>query len=176
MKILMLGMMVLLTACGGGGGGNAPEEKEQVVEVSVQSSGMSSMWYGDSRCVDNQYIESRDCVGGRALVDMQELDLNYDRIIIHMGFNDMFKVDARVFGAHLSYLIRGAEERVWCILPTWANWNRPSEMVAAFRDEMYAACTRVVDPNIEGYQEDRIHYTDENYRQVHEVYQGIMAE
>lgn len=168
-KIITVLMVFAITGCG------RSIVNQSVTVQSESDSPKTSMLYGDSRCVDNIYIESRDCVGGRSLTDLDYINTDYDVIIIHLGFNDMFTVTPEQYGAHLAYLIHGAEYKTWCILPTWFNYHRPSSMVAEFREQMILICTNIKDPQIEGYQEDQIHYTDINYQHVYEVYQEITS-
>lgn len=134
---------------------------------------LTSIWYGDSRCVDNEYIESRDCVAERKLLHLESIDTSYDIIIIHLGLNDMWVTNAETYGAHLSALIAGNEHKVWCIIPTWFNYFQSSEKVAAFREQVINRCPNTVDPNIDPYHNDQVHYLDANYRQILDIYQSI---
>lgn len=173
MKYLLVIIALFLTACSSGGGGsNSPKVSDTIQSETPEP--LTSMWYGDSRCASNTYLESRNCFGGRKLIDLDHIDTDYDVIIIHLGFNDMFVATPEQFGAHLAYLIQGVESKTWCILPTWANYNRPAWLVSEFRQAMIDACPNTVDPQIEGYDADRIHYTDENYQQIREAYKGII--
>jgi len=94
-----------------------------------------------------------------------------------MGHNDMKngKVPVEVFSAHLDHLIHGIKDKVWCILPTSINHYVEPYIVDAYRRAMLDVCANTKDPQIEGYADDKIHYTDYNYQQVFSVYEEIMA-
>lgn len=135
----------------------------------------TSILIGDSRCAGNYLIEDRDCEPGRKLTSIDYIDPTPDIIVLHLGINDMSQgVDPEVFKAHLQYLITDIEDKVWCILPTWHNEHIPVHIIQAYRQAFIDTC-QTIDPQIQPYQDDGIHYTEENYRQVSEVYGSITA-
>jgi len=170
MKYMII-FFLMITGCSSGGG----SDTETTVVIETESvEPLTYIWYGDSRCVGNNHIENRDCEPGRKLVNLKEIDFSYDIIVIHLGFNDIFQgVDSKRFGNHLSELIQGSD-KVWCVLPTWFNYHHPSEKVALFRQEMLDRCVNTIDPGIDPYKPDQIHYTDVNYQQAREALDEIM--
>ena len=138
------------------------------------------IWIGDSRCHNNPYLENKNCKPGRQLVHLTEItpfQKSHDIIIIHLGHNDMKNglIDPVVFGEHLSFLIQGIEDKVWCLIPTPINYYVDASIVNEYRQQMLDRCINTVDPQIEGYAEDQIHYTDVNYRQIMEVLDNILG-
>ena len=174
LKYLIM-IALILAGCSSGGGSSEPVTSEGVIQTDQPTVEPTYIWYGDSRCVSNEYIENRDCVGGRTLWSLKEIGPSYDFVIIHLGFNDIWVGrDSVEFGVHLSELIQGSR-KVWCVLPTWFNYHFPSEVVALFRQEMIDRCPNTIDPGIDPYQTDQIHYTDVNYRQAGEVLDEILT-
>lgn len=165
MKYILI-LALILTGCSGGGSSSQPEPKDK-----------TAIWYGDSRCTKNPYLPVKKCVSGKQLVEVDQLDPSYSIIIIHMGHNDMKrgKVPVPLFKAHLDYLIADIREKVWCILPTPINYYVEPHIVESYRQAMLDTCINTRDPQIEGYADDRIHYTDYNYQQVLAVYDEILS-
>lgn len=175
MRYLTIILTVILTACGGGGdnGWNAPSNPAY---YKVDDKNYShTLLLGDSRCVYNNFISERDCVGYRRLIDVDILDSNYSKIIIHLGLNDMSAgVNVNVWGAHLAYLIDNIEDKVWCVIPTNKGWYAGSQVVKDYRAKMYATCKNTLEPNIDPNDPDLQHYDDENYMQVkHDIYDAV---
>lgn len=175
MKILILGMMVLLTACGGGGGGGgaASSETEQVVKV--EASSPDTILVGDSRCMHNELIESKLCVSGEGIMHIKSLPTGYKKVILHLGINDMIYFDVTEYQvtSKLDALIAGTDAEVWCVLPSWFNYVVGSEVVQMYRDAMIYSCDHTIDPQIDPYYGDGIHYDAVNYEQVYEYVEGI---
>jgi hypothetical protein len=107
---------------------------------------------------------------------MDPLDFSYDRIVIHLGVNSMQWLDVHVWAYHLDDLIKPDPSKVWCVLPSWFNSTVSIQVISDYRDAMLAICVNTVDPQIQAYQVDGIHYTNSNYRQVADVYSDIMGE
>lgn len=177
MKYILI-IALLLTGCGGGGG-NEPATSETVIQTeqpAIETAPLTSIWYGDSRCLWNKYLESKDCVGGRKLIHLEAINPDYDRIIIHLGYNDLWgRFDSELFGAHLEHLITGIEDKVWCVLPKWYE-KYPTHYVDELRAQILRVCKHTVDPLIQPLTEDGVHYTNENYLQIQGLYESIMAE
>jgi len=172
MKYLLIIIALLITACSGS---SSEEEPVKTTTRTEPLTPMTSIWYGDSRCVANHYIENRQCVGGISISGIDFIDPEYDRIIIHLGINSMSWLDSEIWAAKLADLIRGIEYKVWCVMPSYHNAIVSIDVVQRYRNAMAATCTHIADPNIEPLQEDGIHYTDYNYRQVETVYKEIMS-
>ena len=75
-------------------------------------------------------------------------------------------------GFVFAYLIKGNEDKVWCILPSWYSVVDPV-VVQNFRYQMALVCNNLIDPNIQPFDPDGIHYTDYNFQQVAEIYNEL---
>ena len=166
MRYLLLSL--LLTGCSGG------SSYSESVESTEPEKPVTGIWYGDSRCSANPYLDSKQCIPGKAMPQMEPLDFSYDRIVIHLGVNSMPWHDVHIWAYHLDDLIKPNPDKVWCVLPAWFNPTVSIQIISDFREAMLAICTHTVDPQIQPYGPDGIHYTDSNYRQVRDVYLDIM--
>lgn len=173
MKYLLIIICLFITACGGS---SKSEPVDQVVIKTEPLKPVTSMWYGDSRCSVNPYLENKQCVPGMAMSRMKPLDFGYDRIIIHLAVNSMTWLDVHVWAYHLDDLIKDGSDKVWCVLPSWFNPTVSVQTISDYRDAMLAICINTVDPQIPPFGSDGIHYTDYNYQQVADIYADIMHE
>lgn len=176
MKYALMIFVMFLTACGGDGGGDGWDAPAMPATYKVDDKDYSqALLLGDSRCVYNNFISERDCVGYRRLIDVDSLDSSYSKIIIHLGLNDMSSgVNVDVWSAHLAYLIDGIEDKVWCVIPTNKGWYAGSQIVKDYRAKMYATCKNTLEPNIDPNDHDLQHYDDANYMQVkNDIYDAV---
>ena len=168
MKYILIILLAFLTACGGGGGSDSS------YAFSGDGSKDQPRLLGDSRCVENTYISNRNCVGKRKLIDINHLEESYDTTVIALGINDIQAgVSPAVYKAHLSYLIANYDGEIWCVLESTFNYIHPPVTVNAYRQAMLDVCPNTLDPNIDPFNPDKVHYTDYNYQQLNDAYLSI---
>ena len=169
MKYALMIFVMFLTAC------STNEEDSRTSYKPADKDTTKPLLIGDSRCIDNEYIPERDCSGSLALIDVGGLDNDYPKTIIALGINDMARgVDVKVYKAHLEHLIAMYDGEVWCLLESTFNYINAPEIVQASRQAMIDVCPNTLDPNIDPFDSDRVHYTDYNYQQVKAAYDSIL--